>query len=67
MRTSQIPPSIEFSMYSPFQSFESTVTPILNKPKPKEKTPPPANNTAGDGQPAAGAPESQNTEQMDVD
>lgn len=35
------------------QNFESTVNPILNKPKPKEKTPPPA--STGDGQ--APAPE----------
>nr|XP_032512201.1 heat shock 70 kDa protein 4 isoform X1 [Danaus plexippus plexippus] len=42
------------------QNFESIVNPILNKPKPKEKTPPPANPT-GDGQPEP------NQEQMDVE
>ncbi|CAG9791940.1 unnamed protein product [Diatraea saccharalis] len=44
------------------QNLENIVNPILNKPKPKEKTPPPSNPT-GDGQPPAGAP----TEPMDVD
>lgn len=54
--------------FNVFQSFESTVNPILNKPKPKEKTPPPAaNQTAGDGQHANAAPDSQNSEQMDVE
>lgn len=54
------------------QGFEGIVNPILNKPKPKEKTPPPANPTAGDGQPDAGAPPASNDapqsqEQMDVE
>ncbi|XP_059060124.1 97 kDa heat shock protein isoform X2 [Achroia grisella] len=47
------------------QNFENIVNPILNKPKPKEKTPPPTNPTGGDGQPAA-ASESQPSE-MDVE
>lgn len=50
------------------QSFESTVNPILSKPKPKEKTPPPA--PTGDGQQPASEPSSEpaaNTEPMDVD
>ncbi|CAH2979698.1 unnamed protein product [Chilo suppressalis] len=45
------------------QTLENTVNPILNKPKPKEKTPPPSNPT-GDGEPAAPAP---GAEQMDVE
>ncbi|GBP59518.1 Heat shock 70 kDa protein 4L [Eumeta japonica] len=59
------------------QNFENIVNPILNKPKPKEKTPPPANPpTAGDGQPQAQgqtAPGGEHTatdaqpDQMDVD
>ncbi|XP_073964045.1 heat shock protein 70Cb isoform X2 [Choristoneura fumiferana] len=49
------------------QNFENTVNPILNKPKPKEKTPPPANPTAGDGQPSGAAPDAPPAEQMDVE
>lgn len=52
-----------------FQSFEGIVNPILNKPKPKEKTPPPATAAPGDAQPDANpAPHPANTqEQMDVE
>lgn len=50
------------------QTFENTINPILNKPKPKEKTPPPANPTAGDGQPETAPSDAQQTqEQMDVE
>ncbi|CAB3224942.1 unnamed protein product [Arctia plantaginis] len=50
------------------QTFENIVNPILNKPKPKEKTPPPANPTAGDGQPENTPSDAQQTqEQMDVE
>lgn len=43
--------------------------PILNKVKPKEKTPPPSNQTAGDGQADGNkdAPSTQSQEQMDVE
>ncbi|CAG4940610.1 unnamed protein product [Colias eurytheme] len=59
------PPHTTHQIRQERQSFENTVNPILNKPKPKEKTPPPANNTAGDGQ---NAPEQQaSQEQMDVE
>ncbi|XP_039745740.1 97 kDa heat shock protein isoform X2 [Pararge aegeria] len=47
----QPPPHTTHQIRQERQNFESTVNPILNKPKPKEKTPPPANPTAGDGQP----------------
>ncbi|XP_034825268.1 97 kDa heat shock protein isoform X1 [Maniola hyperantus] len=49
----QPPPHTTHQIRQERQNFESTVNPILNKPKPKEKTPPPANPTTGDGQPAA--------------
>ncbi|XP_049865586.1 heat shock 70 kDa protein 4 isoform X2 [Pectinophora gossypiella] len=60
----QPPPHTTHQIRQERQTFENTVNPILNKPKPKEKTPPPANPTAGDGQPAAAPPDS---EQMDVE
>ncbi|CAG9134597.1 unnamed protein product [Plutella xylostella] len=44
------------------QNFENTVNPILNKPKPKEKTPPPAADP-----PAEGAPAPAPAENMDVE
>lgn len=49
------------------QNLENTVNPILNKPKPKEKTPPPSNPTAGDGQPGAAPADQQPPENMDVE
>ncbi|XP_028037560.1 97 kDa heat shock protein isoform X2 [Bombyx mandarina] len=51
------------------QNFENLVHPILNKVKPKEKTPPPSNQTAGDGQADGNkdAPSTQSQEQMDVE
>ncbi|XP_052738179.1 97 kDa heat shock protein [Bicyclus anynana] len=51
----QSPPHSTQQIRQERQNFESIVNPILNKPKPKEKTPPPANPTAGDGQPPADA------------
>ncbi|XP_026331704.1 97 kDa heat shock protein-like isoform X2 [Hyposmocoma kahamanoa] len=63
----QSPPHTTHQIRTERQTFENTVNPILNKPKPKEKTPPPASNpTAGDGQPAGHQPDSQQ-EQMDVE
>ncbi|XP_030032471.1 97 kDa heat shock protein isoform X2 [Manduca sexta] len=63
------PPHTTHQIRQERQNFESIVNPILNKPKPKEKTPPPANPTAGDGQPDAppSSEQSQNQEQMDVE
>ncbi|XP_026491707.1 heat shock 70 kDa protein 4L isoform X3 [Vanessa tameamea] len=57
------PPHTTHQIRQERQTFENTVNPILNKLKPKEKTPPPANPTAGDGQ-TADAP---SQEQMDVE
>ncbi|XP_021184661.2 97 kDa heat shock protein isoform X2 [Helicoverpa armigera] len=64
------PPHTTHHIRQERQTFENTVNPVLNKPKPKEKTPPPANPTAGDGQPDAGSAPSdaqQTQEQMDVE
>ncbi|XP_038213735.1 heat shock 70 kDa protein 4L isoform X2 [Zerene cesonia] len=62
------PPHTTHQIRQERQSFENIVNPILNKPKPKEKTPPPANNTAGDGQNNAPPNEQQaSQEQMDVE
>ncbi|XP_047522374.1 heat shock 70 kDa protein 4L isoform X1 [Pieris napi] len=61
----QAPPYTTHQIRQERQSLENIVNPILSKPKPKEKTPPPASNTAGDGQ--APAPEQTTQEQMDVD
>nr|UPH95343.1 heat shock protein A4 isoform 2 [Mythimna separata] len=66
----QPPPHTTHQIRQERQTFENTVNPVLNKPKPKEKTPPPANPTAGDGQPDAGSAPSdaqQTQEQMDVE
>ncbi|XP_026747085.1 97 kDa heat shock protein isoform X2 [Trichoplusia ni] len=66
----QQPPHTTHQIRQERQTFENTVNPILNKPKPKEKTPPPANPTAGDGQPDSGSAPSdaqQTQEQMDVE
>ncbi|XP_026764981.1 97 kDa heat shock protein isoform X2 [Galleria mellonella] len=60
----QVPPHTTHQIRQERQNFENIVNPILNKPKPKEKTPPPSNPTAGDGQPAAS--DSQPSE-MDVE
>ncbi|XP_050342086.1 97 kDa heat shock protein isoform X4 [Nymphalis io] len=57
------PPHTTHQIRQERQTFENTVNPILNKLKPKEKTPPPANPTAGDGQPA----DASSQEQMDVE
>ncbi|XP_047545505.1 heat shock 70 kDa protein 4L isoform X4 [Vanessa atalanta] len=57
------PPHTTHQIRQERQTFENTVNPILNKLKPKEKTPPPANPTAGDGQ-TTDAP---SQEQMDVE
>ncbi|CAK1551751.1 unnamed protein product [Leptosia nina] len=64
----QPPPHTTHQIRQERQSFENIVNPILNKPKPKEKTPPPASNTAGDGQaaPAQDQPPA-SQEQMDVE
>ncbi|VVC98650.1 heat shock 70 kDa protein 4L isoform X3 [Leptidea sinapis] len=65
----QAPPHTTHQIRQERQNFENIVNPIINKPKPKEKTPPPA--TAGDGQETTTtasseqAPPSQ--EQMDVE
>ncbi|XP_045492631.1 97 kDa heat shock protein isoform X1 [Colias croceus] len=61
------PPHTTHQIRQERQSFENTVNPILNKPKPKEKTPPPANNTAGDGQNAPASEQQASQEQMDVE
>ncbi|KAJ0179301.1 hypothetical protein K1T71_005013 [Dendrolimus kikuchii] len=66
------PPHTTHQIRQERQNFESIVNPILNKPKPKEKTPPPANgaNPTGDGQPdapPAPAPTAPSAEQMDVE
>ncbi|XP_013185650.1 97 kDa heat shock protein isoform X1 [Amyelois transitella] len=59
----QPPPTTTHQIRTERQNFETSVNPILNKPKPKEKTPPPATNqTAGDG-----AASDQPQEQMDVE
>ncbi|KAJ2950678.1 hypothetical protein O0L34_g8937 [Tuta absoluta] len=62
------PPTTTHQIRQERQNFESTVNPVLNKPKPKEKTPPPA-QTGGDGQPANPPPPAADapTEQMDVE
>ncbi|XP_045459661.1 97 kDa heat shock protein [Melitaea cinxia] len=57
------PPHTTHQIRQERQNLENIVNPILNKPKPKEKTPPPANPTAGDGQPADAPAQ----EQMDVE
>ncbi|XP_053599768.1 97 kDa heat shock protein isoform X2 [Plodia interpunctella] len=62
----QAPPHTTHQIRQERQNFENLINPILNKPKPKEKTPPPATNpTAGDGQPGAGSDQPQ--EKMDVE
>ncbi|XP_075972848.1 heat shock protein 70Cb isoform X2 [Anticarsia gemmatalis] len=65
----QPPPHTTHQIRQERQTFENIVNPILNKPKPKEKTPPPANPTAGDGQPDSNTPSDaqQTQEQMDVE
>lgn len=74
----QPPPHTTHQIRQERQSFESIVNPILNKPKPKEKSPPPTNgaNPTGDGQSeqvnATNAPNAANSntnaaEQMDVE
>ncbi|KAL4703379.1 hypothetical protein ACJJTC_011168 [Scirpophaga incertulas] len=61
----QQPPHTTHQIRQERQTLESTVNPIINKPKPKEKTPPPSTNTAGDGQPVN--ENTQPSEQMDVE
>ncbi|KAM3968069.1 heat shock protein 70Cb isoform 1-T1 [Aphomia sociella] len=62
----QQPPHTTHQIRQERQNFENIVNPMLNKPKPKEKTPPPPNNpTAGDGQPPT-ASDAQSSE-MDVE
>ncbi|XP_072941681.1 97 kDa heat shock protein isoform X2 [Epargyreus clarus] len=61
----QPPPHTTHQIRQERQSFEGIVNPILNKPKPKEKTPPPANPT-GDGA-AAPASDAPHDNMMDVE
>ncbi|XP_014355991.2 97 kDa heat shock protein isoform X1 [Papilio machaon] len=68
----QAPPHTTHQIRQERQSFESIVNPILNKPKPKEKTPPPASAAPGDAQPdgqqqAPPQAPPQSHEQMDVE
>ncbi|XP_013175136.1 PREDICTED: 97 kDa heat shock protein isoform X1 [Papilio xuthus] len=68
----QPPPHTTHQIRQERQSFESIVNPILNKPKPKEKTPPPASAAPGDAQPDGqqqAPPQAPNQphEQMDVE
>ncbi|XP_063823445.1 97 kDa heat shock protein isoform X1 [Ostrinia nubilalis] len=63
----QPPPHTTHQIRQERQNLENTVNPILNKPKPKEKTPPPSNPTAGDGQPGAAPSEPPAPEHMDVE
>ncbi|KAL0839520.1 hypothetical protein ABMA28_016223 [Loxostege sticticalis] len=63
----QPPPHTTHQIRQERQNLENTVNPILNKPKPKEKTPPPSNPTAGDGQPGAAPADQQPPENMDVE
>lgn len=60
------------TVYFFFQNFCQTVSPIINKPKPKEKTPPPPanetndSNTQQESNPPPEQPQ-QPSDQMDVE